>query len=407
MSELGTRRRVVGTAAVVVAVVIPPFLVGALATRIGQDLPFGTTQLGLALAACYIVTCVLSPLGGRFVACVGAVAALRIAGTMTTVGLLGIAAATRAEHLLLALAFIGIPNALTQPSSNEILSRVEEPRLRALSFGLVQASIPTASLIAGSILAIASYGTSWRGSMLAVAALTVAAQLVLPGTTSGPSGDAVRRHRTPTPVATADPRDLVGGWPLMAAVILTGCLASASATALPSFAATTGLAIGVAPWLVAGSQVAGSLTSILVRVIAPVATSHSTLRRRLLTVAALQCLGLFGMLAIATGTPAGFVVGSIAAFGFGWGWNGLFNLIVALARPGRIAAATGLTQAGVFLGGTVGPLSFAAIARGDHFGAGWVAMAAVMAVAVASAGCAAHRVGDASPAHRPQEVALT
>lgn len=407
MGEPGTRRQLVGTAAVVVAVVIPPFLVGALATRIGQDLPFGTAQLGLALAACYIVTCVLSPLGGRFVGRVGADAALRIAGAMTTLGLLGIAAASRAEHLLLALAFIGIPNALTQPSSNEILSRVEEPRLRALSFGLVQASIPTASLIAGSVLAIASYGTSWRGSMLAVAALTVVAQLVLPRTPRTGRGAVVRRHRRSAPGATADPRDLVGGRPLMAAVILTGCLASAAATALPSFGASTGLAIGVAPWLVAGSQIAGSLTSIAVRVVAPVVTSHATLRRRLLTVAALQALGLVAMLGMATGTPAGFVVGSIAAFGFGWGWNGLFNLIVALARPGRIASATGLTQGGVFLGGTLGPLTFTAIAGEDHFGSGWIAMAGIMAVAVVSAGFAAQRAGGSSPAPRPQEMALT
>lgn len=407
MSELNTRRRVVGTAAVVVSVVVPPFLVGALATRIGQDLPFGPADLGRALAACYIVTCLLSPIGGRVVERMGATAALRVAGAMTTLGLLGIAAATRAEHLLLALAFVGIPNALTQPASNEMLSRVEEPRLRARSFGLVQASIPTASLIAGSVLAVASYGTSWRGSMLAVAALTVAAQLVLPRSPHKPPGDGVRRLREPAATANADPRDLVGGRPLMAAVILTGCLASAAATALPSFAASTGLAIGVAPWLVAGSQVTGSLTSILVRVMAPVATSHATLRRRLLTVAGLQGLGLLAMLAIASGTPVGFVVGSIAAFGFGWGWNGLFNLIVALARPGRIAAATGLTQAGVFLGGTVGPLSFAAIARDDHFGAGWVAMAAMMGVAVVSAGFAAHRARGFAPAHRPNEVALT
>lgn len=403
MAEPASRRRLVGTAAVIISVVAPPFLVGALATRIGHDLKFGTTQLGLALAVCYTVTCVLSPLGGRFVAWIGADTALRLAGAMTTLGLVGLAAADRTAHVVVALAFVGIPNALTQPASNEILARVEEPRLRALSFGLVQASIPTASLVAGSVLAVASYGTSWRAALLVVAALTVIAQLLLPraGHPAGPG----RRAR---PIA-ASPRELVrsapGGRALMAALVTSGCLASAAATALPTFAPTTGLATGVAPWLVAGAQIAGSVSSIVVRVLAPWATSHTSLRRRLHTVAGLQALGLLAMLALATGTPAGFVVGSIAAFGFGWGWNGLFNLIVTLARPDRIAAATGLSQAGVFLGGTVGPLCFALIARNEHFRAGWLAMATLMTVAALAALYAAHRVDAAVPTrHQYEEI---
>lgn len=384
----------------VVSVVVPPMLVGALATRIGQDLHFGTRELGIALAVCFLVTSALSPLGGRVVARLGAEASLRLAGVMTTGGLVGIATATRAEHLVLALAFIGIPNALTQPSSNEMLSLVREPRLRALSFGLVQASIPTASLVAGALLAVASYATSWRGPVLAVAVATVLAQLVLPRTPRAPAGEhAVRRGGAAPTVA--EPADRMGGPQLMVAVVLTGCLASAAATALPSFAATTGVAVGVTPWLVAGSQVAGSLASIIVRIVAPVATSHASLRRRLLTVALLQGLGVVAMFGLATGTPAGFVVGTICAFAFGWGWNGLFNLIVVLARPGRIAPSTGLTQAGVFFGGAVGPLTFAVIGGDGHVGAGWLAMASIMAAAVACATYAAHRAGGIPSALRP------
>ena len=405
MSGSSARRRVVGTAALVVSVVVPPMLVGALATRIGEDLPFGTRELGLALAVCFLITSALSPLGGRVVARLGAEMSLRLAGVMTTVGLVGIAAATRAEHLVLALAFIGVPNALTQPSSNEMLSRVVEPRLRALSFGLVQASIPTASLVAGVLLAVASYATSWRGPILAVAVATVFAQLVLPRTRRSPTDRSfdIGVPRTESAATQVDAADRVGGPQLMVAVVLTGCLASAAATALPSFAATTGVAVGVTPWLVAGSQVAGSLTSIIVRIVAPVATSHSSLSRRLGTVALLQGHGVVAMLALATGTRAGFVIGTICAFAFGWGWNGLFNLIVALARPGRIAASTGFTQAGVFFGGAVGPLTFAVIGGDGHVGAGWLAMASIMAAAVVCSTYAAHRAREVPSAVRPLE----
>ena len=128
------------------------------------------------------------------------------------------------------------------------------------------------------------------------------------------------------------------------------------------------------------------------------------LRQRLHTVALLLTLGLLAMLGLSTGTTTGFVLGSIAAFGFGWGWNGLFNLIVALARPQQIAAATGLTQSGVFLGGTVGPLCFALIAQDDNFRAAWITMAGLMAVAVLAAAYAARRAGHAVPSYpRPEE----
>jgi predicted MFS family arabinose efflux permease len=405
MTDRPARRRMAGTTTLVVVVVLPPMLVGSLASRIAHDFPLDPGRLGVALASCYAVTCVLSPVGGRLVDRIGADAALRIAGAMAALGLLGIAASSRFDHLVLALAFIGVPNALTQPASNLMLSRVEGPRLRALSFGLVQASIPAAGLVAGSVLAVATYATSWRVSVLFLAGIGLGAQLVLPRGPRHVRSSAVKGRLRRSHAARVE-QERAGGLPLMAALVVIGCLASASATALPSFAATSGLAIGVAPWLVAVCQVAGSLTSIVVRVVAPVATSRATLYGRLLTVAVLQTVGLTAMLAMSTGTHAGFVLGGIAAFGFGWGWNGLFNLIVALARPVSIAGATGLTQAGVFLGGAVGPLAFATVAHDGAYGVAWIAMAATMGVAAITAGCAAH-LTQQTPVHPHREAVPT
>ncbi|WP_235735363.1 MFS transporter [Nocardioides alcanivorans] len=392
-------RHLSGAAAAVVTVSVPPFLVGALTARIGQDLEFGTRELGIALAGCYTVTAALSPVAGRLVARIGAGTSLRIACLMTTAGLVGIATATSALQLILSVAFVGIPNALTQPSSNELLAQVERPRLRAFSFGLVQAAIPTATLIAGAVLAVASYSTGWRASILTVAVLSIAAQFVLPR-----EGEGARITSGVPSNVSCGTTEAIGGRSLMAALVVSGCLGSAAATALPSFAATTGLAVGTTAWVVAGAQITGSLVSILVRVAAPVATSHASLRRRLHAVAGLQALGLVAMLGIATETPVGFVVGSIAAFGFGWGWNGLYNLVVALARPSEVAAATGLSQAGVFLGGTVGPLAFAMIARDEHFGTGWLAMAGLMSLAALAALHAARRAGQGRRVHRLQRI---
>ncbi|NUQ88736.1 MAG: MFS transporter, partial [Glycomyces artemisiae] len=48
--------------------------------------------------------------------------------------------------------------------------------------------------------------------------------------------------------------------------------------------------------------------------------------------------------------------------------------------PDAPAVATSVTQTGIFLGGAVGPISFGLVA--DHFGwgAGWIAVAASMAL---------------------------
>lgn len=400
---IGTRWGLAGVTAVVVCSVIPPFLVGALAPQIRSDLPFHTGHLGLALSACYTVTAVLSPVAGWFVGRVGARRSLRLACGLTTLGLVGISSATRAEHVILALALVGIPNALTQPASNDVLSRVKAPRRRALSFGLVQASIPAASLIAGVVLAAASYGISWRGSVLVVAAVTVLAQLALPRSAAARGRPGSPRPSRPVAPDPTPPGSRV----LLFGLVATGCLASAAATALPSFAATTGLAAGLAPWVVAAAQIAGSVTSVVIRVLAPLATSHASMRRRLHAIAGLMLLGTVAMAGIATGTTAGFVLGSIAAFGLGWGWNGLYNLVVATVRPGRIAATTGITQAGIFLGGTLGPLAFAVAARSADHDAAWLLMAAVMGAAALAAASAARAAPLRAAADDAQRAVLS
>ena len=99
-------------------------------------------------------------------------------------------------------------------------------------------------------------------------------------------------------------------------------------------------------------------------------------------------------------------VGTVVAYAFGWGWNGLFNQVVVAVRPDRIAAATGMTQGGVFLGGTVGPLSFAAIVHAHGYEPAWLiaagaALAAVVTVVTAT--CIAHRTGQPDPAHHIKE----
>jgi MFS family permease len=168
-------------------------------------------------------------------------------------------------------------------------------------------------------------------------------------------------------------------------LVVTGTLASAAATALPSFTATAGLAQGLSPFGVAAAQIAGSLGSVVVRIAAPVAVRTASRRARHAVVAGLVATGSLGLLLLLAGTAATFVAGAVLGFAFGWGWNGLYNQLVATSSPDRVATATGVTQTGVFLGGTAGPVLFAVIVDRTGFTAAWLTMAVLMAVAAVSA----------------------
>jgi predicted MFS family arabinose efflux permease len=66
-------------------------------------------------------------------------------------------------------------------------------------------------------------------------------------------------------------------------------------------------------------------------------------------------LGGLGMLVLAIDVPITYVLAPIPAFAFGWAWPGLFNLSVVRNNPSAPAAATGVSQVGVFIGAAVGP----------------------------------------------------
>lgn len=99
------------------------------------------------------------------------------------------------------------------------------------------------------------------------------------------------------------------------------------------------------------------------------------------TVGLLLVGGAVGYVLPRTGFGWGFVWGVVAACGLGWawGWNGLFNLGVTRARPHGIAAATGMTQGGVPLGGSRGQLLFAAVSDRAGYGRAWYMVAGAAA----------------------------
>lgn len=381
----GSGRAVAGVVATMISVAVPPFLVGTVAIQVAATMSFTPAQLGSAVAGYYLVSAAVSPIGGRIAGRLGPVLSMRLACVGATLGLIGIAVAPSAAGIVVALSLLGLPNALVQPAANQILSDTVPPHRQGVAFGLVQSAIPSSTLISGALLAVFGTQNQWRAAVWAVVVFTLLAQLVI-GRPRGAGQDVATGPRV-TSLPLPAP---IGGAPLMVALVLAAVLASMAATTLPSFVASTGAARGMGPGEVALVQVLGSLACIGLRVLVAWRGALLGEWRVLGVVGAMMLVGSAGFGLLAIPSAAVFCVGVVVAYAFGWGWNGLFNLSVSRVRTGRVSAATGLTQGGVFLGGVLGPLVFAWALDTTGVGSAWLivavaALAAAMSIVLAAA----------------------
>jgi len=88
-----------------------------------------------------------------------------------------------------------------------------------------------------------------------------------------------------------------------------------------------------------------------------------------------------GLLALPA-TPA-LVTGVAIGFGLGWAWPGVLNFAVVRLHPKAPAAATSITQTGVYAGGAIGPLGLGAVAEHTGYPTMWLVAAVSMLLAAA------------------------
>ncbi|MGB3681321.1 MAG: MFS transporter, partial [Rubrobacteraceae bacterium] len=93
---------------------------------------------------------------------------------------------------------------------------------------------------------------------------------------------------------------------------------------------------------------------------------------RLRLVAGMLGAGTIGFVLLATRMDSLLVLGTVLAFGAGWGWPGIFNFAIVKTNPGAPAAATGITQTGASGGAALGPLLFGLILQATGYTAAWI-----------------------------------
>ena len=350
------------TAAATVVCILPPFLLGAMAVQVREDLGFSESGIGLAVGAFFLLASVFSAVMGRWAERAGGARALRLAALWAAAAQLLVAVGARSLGLLtLLLAFAGAANALGQPAANLVIARALPPNRQGIGFAVKQSAIPFSTFLGGLAVPALALTVGWRWAFVLAAALAVVSALAIPVAGTGGATPVEHRGRN---------QGGEGRLPMRVMAVLTVGIAfgAAAAGTLGAFLVSAAVAAGMSEGSAGLALTAGSAFGIAVRLGAGALADRRT-GGHLRWVAVMLTLGSVGYLLFATGKPGLLLAGLPLAFGAGWAWPGLFNLAVVLANPASPAAATGVTQTGTYLGAVLGPLLFGLVA--DHLSYGW------------------------------------
>ncbi|MFP3913390.1 MAG: MFS transporter [Actinomycetota bacterium] len=367
-------RAVVGLTAVasgLALAALPVFLVGGLAVQIRSDLGFSETELGAAVTATFVVGAALGPVGGRIADRIGARAAVLGGAALSTASLAGITLVASGWMSMAAfLALAGIALSLMDPGLAILITRTTRPGRQGLAFGVKEASIPTATLLAGLAVPSVALTLGWRWAFtLGVVPLAALAWTLPRLDLSNPISPTPLEETGPPP-----PRRAV------VTVALGAAVASSAASGISVFLTESAVAMGMEPGPAGILLATGSVAGIATRVGTGIrADRHGGTQLGLMS--AMMAVGAVAMVLAAMGGDTLLVIGTIGAFAGGWGWSGLLFLSLVRSSPAAPGAVAGIGLAGLAIGNAVGPLAFGAAAQHLSFSAAWTGAATLTAVA--------------------------
>lgn len=363
-------RAVIASILVVTVGLAPVYLTGALGLQIRAELGIGPAELGLAIGTFFVATALLSPVLGTIADRIGTVRSLRVAMLTAIASSLTMVLFVRSyTMLIIALVIGGIANGIAGPSTSRLVAYHVQAR-RSLAFGLRQAAVPLATLLAGLAVPLIGLTLGWRAAFWLVIIVAVPVMLLAGEAVVGREGRGTR--------ATGRVENLHG-------LLLVGSaflLATSAGTALMAFVVDLSVARGLTE--ATGGSVLAAIS--IAGIVARVAVGWLADRPSIDTFRVMQVqitLGLvgFALLALPTGT-VGLMVGGMLGIGGGWGWTGLMAHVVAQGSPGAPARAAGIVQVGGASGGILGPPLAGALIEFVSHEAAWTVAFVLLALAV-------------------------
>lgn len=366
----GPTRAVAAAVTTATSAVLPLFLVGALAVQIRAELDFGASGLGAVASIFFAMSGVFAPWTGRAADRWGWPLACRIAVASSALTLVLIAAVPRSWLGLTLCLVSGAPAySLGMSAANLALMRAVREGSRGLAFGLKQATVPLAGLIAGASVPAVGLTVGWRWAFVGTAVLALTSLSVMPRVASGV---------VPTTGAVPGGQALPLG--TMRLVTVAGGVASATVSTITAFLVSSLVAGGIDPGRAGLMLAVGSAVGIAMRVIVGWAADRHD-RVGFAGVAMMLSVGTVGFAMLASSLPGVLLAGTLLAFGAGWGWPGLYHFAVSEHNRAAPAAATGRVMVGLSVGAAVGPMLFGLVVEGTSYRVAWLATASVALLA--------------------------
>lgn len=372
----GKNRLIAGALSASTVSGLPVFLIGAFSVEIARDISLTSAVLGIVVSLYYASAAFsvvpMSSLSNG----IGVHRAVRLGCVFMSVLLALVSlTATHLWQLSILVAGIGVVSAVIEPAVNSMLFHGVPARQRGFAFGIKQSAFPLAVLVTGLLLPTIQLLGGWRNVVLLVGGGCLLVAAVVPTATVTLTSGVTRRAPRLDRAAIRRVRPL--------AVAFALCIAPASALSAFVVPAAVDRGFDVATAGIVGSV--GGAATVVSRVCAGWLVDRFRVHPLALTL---------GMLGVGTAGYALMVVadadawmlfcaGTVAAFMFGWGWNGLFNLFVASTFHSNVAHATAVISVGARCGGVIGPLLFGFVAEHFSFRVGWLACIALSAMGIA------------------------
>ncbi|MEV7136379.1 MFS transporter [Arthrobacter sp. NPDC093128] len=359
--------------------VVPVIAFGPLAFAIRRDFEFTNSDVGIAYAAFFLFSALLTGMGGSLAARFDTLRVIR-GGLLCSAGVsVALAFATSGPYLMVVCGIAGAINGLITPSTNILITTSAPSQHRGLSFGVKVAAVPAAS----SLAAIGAYGIAeihspwqavyWFCAILACAVVALSA-LFKPMCRSRPTSIPGRPHG--------------GGGSRYSLTLLAigGLLGAAGTAVLPPFLVdglmSRGLDHNVAAAILAFCGWLGIAARVVVGAVSDRGSRNPA--KHLRAASAMLLTGFVGMFGLSVGeTQAVLVAAALITFGIGWSWPGLLHHSVMTSHPLRPALATSYMQTGTFVGAVVGPLGFGLLADHVSYAVAWGVSAGVVLAAAA------------------------
>lgn len=358
------RRPVLLSLAITVVCALPVFLIGALSVQMRQDLGFSLAMLGVFIAVFRGSGAIVAIHLGKLADHLGPATSMRLAAVIAAVAAAGTAIIVRSWPVLVVMLVIGgWANALGQASANLSLAMGVGQSRQGVAFGMKQSALPLSSLLAGLAVPAIALTVGWRWAFGALAFLAI--------------GIAFAAGHNGPPVNVADKDEETSEPPAHRRVGLLSvgmALSMAAATTLSAFTVESAVASGMSAELAGLMLTAGSLCAVAVRLVSG-ALADRRGRGHLLVVSRMIGAGVVGYVLLGFGSTWTLIAGTLVAFAFGWGYNGVFWFATVQLNREAPGQATGAVLVGGMVGGLTGPLVFGWIAEAFGYAISWRASA--------------------------------